>query len=81
MIFDSKRESVRHTIARLSGVSLEKLRAAGSLDDVFGQLEVIELVFELEETYGMEIDDVEVLRIETVGDLVSCVERRLDAAA
>ena len=55
--------------------------AAGSIDDLMEPMLVIEVIFELEEKFGMEVDDEEVLKVETIEDLIACVLQRLDAAA
>ena len=78
---EQMRDEVLETICQYSRLSREALLAADPIDDVIAPVVVIELVFELEEKYGMEIDDREVLTIETADDLVDCVLRRLDVAA
>lgn len=75
------RDEVLETIVRYSKASREELLAAESIDDVLQPMAVIEVVFELEEKYGMEIDDNDVLAIVSVEDLILCVLEQLDIAA
>ena len=75
------RDEILETIVRYSKVSREALLAAESIDDVMQPMAVIEVVFELEEKYGMEIDDNDVLAIVSVEDLILCVLEQLDIAA
>ena len=75
------KDEILETIVRYSKVSREELMAAESIDDVMQPMAVIEVVFELEEKYGMEIDDNDVLAIVSVEDLILCVLEQLDIAA
>ena len=81
MARERTREEVLKTIARYSKISQDELLAAGSIDDLMEPVLVIEVIFELEERFGMEVDDNEVLKVETVEDLIACVLQQLDAAA
>ena len=81
MARERTREEVLKTIARYSKISQDELLAADSIDDLMEPVLVIEVIFELEERFGMEVDDNEVLKVETVEDLIACVLQQLDAAA
>lgn len=81
MAHERTREQILETIVRYSRVARDELLAAESIDDVMKPVAVIEIVFELEEKYGMEIDDTDVLAIVSVEDLIVCVLERLDIAA
>ncbi len=81
MARERTREEVLQTIIRYSKVSRDELLAADSIDDLMEPMLVIEVIFELEEKFGMEVDDEEVLKVETIEDLIACVLQRLDAAA
>lgn len=75
------RDEVLDRIVRLSKLPREDLLAAVSIDDILEPMAVIEIVFELEEAYGLEIDDNDVLAIVSVEDLVLCILEQLDVAA
>jgi acyl carrier protein len=40
-------------------------------------LDVVQIVSELEDSYGIEITDEELVKVGSVGDLISCVERKM----
>jgi acyl carrier protein len=42
-------------------------------------LDVVQIVSELEDSYGIEITDEELVKVGNVGDLISCVERKMAA--
>ena len=60
------------------GVEAERIRPDARLVEDLGidSLDRIELVFELEAAFGVEIPDQEVAQVQTVGEIVS----RMDAA-
>lgn len=74
-------DQILATIGHYSNVTHDDILAADSIDHVLSPMAVIEVIFDLEEKYGMEIDDHDVLAIESVDDLVACVLRHLDIAA
>jgi acyl carrier protein len=51
------------------------------LEELVDSMARIEIIFELEDKYGVEIEDAEVLNINTVDDIIDCVEKRLLNAA
>ena len=40
-------------------------------------LDLIQIVTELEDNYDIEIPDEELQKVENIGDLISCVERKI----
>lgn len=50
-------------------------------DLALASLEAINLVMELEDNFGIVVDDAEITALETVGDLVSAVEAKLALAS
>ena len=40
-------------------------------------LDIIQIVTELEDNYDIEITDDELQKVENIGDLISCVERKI----
>lgn len=72
-------EEVLQVIARFSETPPQELLAAESLEELVDSMARIEIIFELEDRYNVEISDEEVLGINTVDDIVACVARRLEA--
>lgn len=72
---------ILQVIAQYSEVPGEELLAAESLEELVDSMARIEIIFELEDKYDVEIDDEEALAIKTVDDIIECVERRLEGAA
>ncbi len=68
-------------IAQYSEVPGDELLAAESLEELVDSMARIEIIFELEDRYDVEITDEEALGIRTVDDIIDCVERRLKGAA
>jgi len=66
---------VRETLAKKFGVPGEKINSESSLADLgvdsFG---AIELMFELEEAFGLQITDSEIEHIRKVGDIVAYLD-------
>ncbi len=63
-------------------VSAEAVRPEAKLADDFrlDSIEGVELIFALEEEFGVEITDAEVKEISTVGDLVEAARQKLGGA-
>ena len=72
---------ILEVIAQFSEVPGEELLAAESLEELVDSMARIEIIFELEDRYDVEITDEEALGIKTVDDIIDCVERRLKGAA
>lgn len=70
-------DEVLLVIAQFSETPRDELLAAESLEELVDSMARIEIIFELEDKYGVEIEDAEVLNINTVDDIIDCVERRL----
>jgi len=68
-------------IAQYSETPSAELLAAESLEELVDSMARIEIIFELEDKFDVEIEDDEVLNINTVDDIIDCVERRLKNAA
>lgn len=80
MTRDRITNEVLQVIAEYSETPGDQLLAAESLEELVDSMARIEIIFALEDKYGIEIEDAEVLSIETVDDIIDCVERRLAAA-
>lgn len=64
------------------GVKEEEVTEASSFQEDLGadSLDVVELVMALEDEFGIDIPDEEVGEIKTVGDAVSYIEKKQNAA-
>ena len=74
-------DEILQVIAQYSETPSAELLAAESLEELVDSMARIEIIFELEDKYDVEIEDDEVLNINTVDDIIDCVERRLKNAA
>lgn len=72
---------ILQVIAQYSETPSAELLAAESLEELVDSMARIEIIFELEDKFDVEIEDDEVLNINTVDDIIDCVERRLKNAA
>ena len=70
-------ESSTTTTAELDAVAEDTMIAVLGLDS----LAVLDLLFDLEEEFGVQITAEEIQRVATVGDLVTLLERRLESSA
>ena len=70
-------EEVLQVIARFSETPPQELLAAESLEELVDSMARIEIIFELEDRYNVEISDEEVLGINTVDDLAEVGAPRL----
>ena len=74
-------DEILQVIAQYSETPSAELLAAESLEELVDSMARIEIIFELEDKFDVEIEDDEVLNINTVDDIIDCVERRLKNAA
>ena len=74
-------DEILEVMAKYSEHPGSDLLAAASLEELVDSMARIEIIFEIEDKYDVEIGDDEVLGIRTVADIVSCVERRLASVA
>jgi len=74
-------DEILHVMSRYSEHPGADLLAASSLEELIDSMARIEIIFEIEDKYGVEIEDDEVLGIRTVADIVTCVEKRLVGSA
>ncbi len=74
-------DEILQVIAQYSETPSAELLAAESLEELVDSMARIEIIFELEDKFDVEIDDDEVLNINTVDDIIDCVEKRLKNAA
>jgi acyl carrier protein len=65
------------TTAELDAVAEDTMIAVLGFDS----LAVLDLLFDLEEVFGVQITAEEIQRVATVGDLVTLLERRLESSA
>ncbi len=71
-------EKVREVVAsRLSINDLSKIKEESSFIDDLGadSLDIVELVMQLEEEFGVDIPDDEADKITTIGDAVNYIEK------
>jgi acyl carrier protein len=73
MTFDKVKELMISTLSCDEG----KIKPEATIADDLGidSLDAVELVMALEEEYGIKIPDEELGNMETVGDIVNCVEK------
>ena len=69
-------EKVQEIIAKELKVDAERVTLEASLKDDLGadSLDAVEIVMDLEDEFGVEIDDTRAEAIATVGDLVAYIE-------
>ncbi len=73
-------QEILGVMAKYSDHPGDALLAAESLEELVDSMARIEIIFEIEDKYDVQIEDEEVLGIRTVADIVSCVEKRLATA-
>lgn len=74
-----KSEQVRQLIANHLSKAAEDVRDETTLEDLeFDSLDSVEIVLALENTFGIEVPDEEVVAWTNVGDVVASVESRLE---
>ena len=72
-------EKVKAVIAEQTGIdeSEIKLESTFTEDLNIDSLDMVELVLELEEEYGIEIDEDDADKIKTIGDVVNYINERI----
>ena len=70
-------DKVKEIIVKELKVDAEKVTLDARLKDDLGadSLDAVEIVMDLEDAYGIEIDDSEAENVTTVGDLVKAIEQ------
>ncbi len=73
------RSKTLHLLARYSNESNPRaIDLDSELDELdLDSLAMFEVVYELEESFSVELDEKELVAVETVGDLVERIERKL----
>ncbi len=73
------RSKTLHLLARYSNESNpQAIDLDSELDELdLDSLAMFEVVYELEESFSVELDEKELIAVETVGDLVERIERKL----
>ena len=72
-------EKIREVVARRLSISdLSKIKEESSFIDDLGadSLDIVELIMELEDEFGVDIPDDEADKILTIGDAVNYIEKR-----
>ena len=74
-------EMIREHLAALIDGEMPELTPATTLRDELGlnSLDAVDLVLDLEEAFGIELPDEELIGFERVGDVVAAVKSRLDS--
>ena len=72
-------EKVRAIVARTLNVEADKITLETNLVEDLGadSLDAVDLIMNLEEEFGMEIDDDSAQQAKTIGDLVAYIEERV----
>jgi len=70
------------TLQLLTRYTDEPSRQSIDMDSALDELELdslamFEIVYELEESFAVELDELALAELKTVGDLVECIERQL----
>ncbi|HPE68225.1 MAG TPA: acyl carrier protein [Thermotogota bacterium] len=76
-------EKVRTVIVENLGVEPEVVTPTASLIDDIGadSLELVDLTMDVEEQLGVRIDNAELSDVETVGDILELIEKKLRVSA
>lgn len=70
-------EQVKDIIVEEIGVEVEKINLSASIIDDLGadSLDLVELIMKLEEAFDIEVSDEDAEKLNTVGDVVSYIEK------
>lgn len=73
-------EKVREIIAEKLNVDQEEVKLESSIVDDLGadSIDLIELIMNLEEEYGISISDEEAVKLKTVGDVVDFINSQVE---
>ena len=73
-------EEVRAIIAEKLNVDQEEIKLESSIVDDLGadSIDLIELIMNLEEEYGVSISDEEAVKLKTVGDVVEFINSQVE---
>ncbi len=73
-------EKVRAIIAEKLNVDQDEIKLESSIVDDLGadSIDLIELIMNLEEEYGINISDEEAVKLKTVGDVVDFLNSQID---
>ncbi len=73
-------EKVRAIIAEKLNVDQEEIKLESSIVDDLGadSIDLIELIMNLEEEYGVSISDEEAVKLKTVGDVVEFINSQVE---
>lgn len=70
-------EITRQFLSEQYGIPLETINSDMKLDDIgVDSLAFIDLVFEIEDKFGVNTSDEEIANIETVGEFISLIEEK-----
>jgi acyl carrier protein len=72
-------KKVIEIVAKQLNIEAKKIKRESSFVNDLGadSLDTVELVMEMEEAFGMSIPDEDAEKIQTVGDAISYIERRM----
>jgi acyl carrier protein len=75
-------EAMKERLAE-RGIEADDVTMESKLSDDLGldSLDTVEVTLGLEEKFGIDIDDSELEDVETVGDAVNLIEKKISAAA
>ncbi|CAN5661989.1 acyl carrier protein [soil metagenome] len=75
-------EAMKERLAE-RGIQGDDVKMESKLSDDLGldSLDTVEVTLGLEEKFGIDIDDSELEDVETVGDAVNLIEKKISAAA
>lgn len=73
-------EKVRSIIAEKLNVEQDEIKLESSIVDDLGadSIDLIELIMNLEEEYGVSISDEEAVKLKTVGDVVDFINSQVE---
>jgi acyl carrier protein len=74
-------EEVLDVFSKYTEVSRDKLVSAESLEELVDSMSRIEIMFEIEDRYSVQLSDEEVLGIRNFADVVDCVGRHVPGQA